>query len=58
MPYYEKHPALPQTDSEGKHTAAAQADTYAVNRKVLNVASFSQFLQLSEILFEFSSVGF
>jgi hypothetical protein len=60
MPYYEKHPALPQTDSEGKQTdtAGAQHDTYATNRKVLNVPSFIQFLQYSGILFAFNSVGF
>jgi len=47
MPYYEKHPALPQTDSDGKQTetARAQHDTYAINRKVLNVPSFIQFSQ-------------
>jgi hypothetical protein len=39
MPYYEKHPVLPQNDSEGKQTdtAGAQHDTYAINRKVLKV---------------------
>jgi hypothetical protein len=49
MPYYEKHPALPQTDSDGKQikTGGAQHDTYAINRKVLNVPSFIQFSQYS-----------
>jgi hypothetical protein len=60
MPYYEKHPALPQTDSYGKQTetAGAQHDTYAINRKVLIVPSFIQFSQYSVILSPFNSVGF